>query len=38
MVMFQKKQKVVIPSVDLGGTKIGFAFFGIGGERKAALT
>jgi mannose-6-phosphate isomerase class I len=35
--MIQKKQKIVMPSVDLGGTKIGFAFISIGQEREIAL-
>ncbi|MFC1895704.1 hypothetical protein ACFL0Q_03440 [Thermodesulfobacteriota bacterium] len=34
--MIQKSQKIVIPSVDLGGTKIGFAFMTADEERKVA--
>jgi len=35
--MIAKKQKVIIPSVDLGGTKIDFGFFQTVGARKAVL-
>ncbi len=35
--MKQKKHAIVFPSVDLGGSKIDFAFFRTDGERKAAL-
>ncbi|MBW1915576.1 MAG: hypothetical protein JRI86_11690, partial [Deltaproteobacteria bacterium] len=35
--MIFKKQNIVIPSVDLGGTKIGFAFVGIDEEREVTL-
>jgi mannose-6-phosphate isomerase class I len=34
--MIQTKPKIVMPSVDLGGTKIAFAFFSVDEDRKIA--
>ncbi|MDY6969906.1 MAG: ROK family protein, partial [Spirochaetota bacterium] len=35
--MIQRKQEILIPSLDLGGTKIDFAFFTADEKRKIAL-